>query len=182
VPEELRLTREVLGVAAFATLTALARAASRTEINCTRRIGRELFHNFLQLTGALDRRRGHNDPMPVFTGIKCYCAGDMQHSTPPQVRRSLRQVADNLTTWRKLRGLTQAQLADRAGVHRDTISRLERGDGGVSLENVLRVLRGLGVIDGVTRALDPYESDVGRLRADEQLPRRVRTKRLTGDG
>jgi transcriptional regulator with XRE-family HTH domain len=106
----------------------------------------------------------------------------MPHSLPPQVRRSLQQVADDLTTWRKLRGLTQAQLADRSGVHRDTISRLERGDGGVSLENVLRVLRGLGVIEGVTQALDPYESDVGRLRADEQLPRRVRPKKLTGDG
>jgi transcriptional regulator with XRE-family HTH domain len=106
----------------------------------------------------------------------------MQRSVPPAVARSLRQVADDLATWRKLRGLTQAQLADRADVHRDTISRLERGDGGVSLENVLRVLRGLGVIDGVTHALDPYESDIGRLRADEHLPRRVRSKRMTGDG
>lgn len=126
--------------------------------------------------------RDRSNPMPVFASIRCYCDGDMQHSTPPLVRRTLRRVGDDLTTWRKLRGLTQAQLADRAGVHRDTISRLERGDGGVSLENVLRVLRGLGVIDSVTRSLDPYESDVGRLRADEQLPRRVRPKRLTGDG
>jgi len=101
---------------------------------------------------------------------------------PPPVRRALREVAGDLTAWRKLRGLTQAQLADRSGVHRDTISRLERGDGGVSFENVLRVLRGLGLLDSLTRALDPYESDVGRLRADEQLPQRVRPKRLSGDG
>lgn len=105
----------------------------------------------------------------------------MQHPTPSPVRRSLRQIAEDLATWRKLRGLTQAQLADRAGVHRDTIGRLERGDGGVSLENVLRVLRGLGILDGVTRALDPYESDIGRLRANEHLPQRVRPKKLTGD-
>ena len=120
--------------------------------------------------------------MPAFASIKSYCDGDMRHSTPLPVRRTLRQVADDLTTWRKLRGLTQAQLADRADVHRDTISRLERGDGGVSLENVLRVLRSLGITDGVTRALDPYETDIGRLRASEQLPQRVRPKRLTGDG
>lgn len=111
-----------------------------------------------------------------------YSVGIMQHPMPSPVRRSLRQIAENLATWRKLRGLTQAQLADRAGVHRDTIGRLERGDGGVSLENVLRVLRGLGILDGVTRALDPYESDIGRLRADEQLPQRVRPKRLGSDG
>jgi len=106
----------------------------------------------------------------------------MPSSIPPPVRRALREVADELRTWRKLRGLTQAQLADRSGVHRDTISRLERGDGGVSFENVLRVLRGLGLVESLTRSLDPHESDVGRLRSDEQLPQRVRPKRLSDDG
>jgi transcriptional regulator with XRE-family HTH domain len=106
----------------------------------------------------------------------------MQRSTPPLVRSSLRRVAGDVSAWRKLRGLTQAQLADRSGVHRDTVGRLERGDGGVSLENVLRVLRGLGLLEAVTRSLDPYESDVGRLRSDEQLPQRVRPKQLSGDG
>ena len=106
----------------------------------------------------------------------------MRPSPPLPVRRSLRQIADDLAAWRKLRGLTQAQLADRSGVHRDTISRLERGDGGVSLENVLRVLRGLGLLESLARSLDPYESDVGRLRSDEQLPQRVRPKRLSDDG
>jgi len=98
------------------------------------------------------------------------------------VRRALREVAADLAGWRKLRGLTQAQLADRAGVHRDTISRLEHGDGGVSTETLLRVLRGLGVLDALHRALDPYESDIGRLRSDERLPQRVRPRRLTDDG
>jgi DNA-binding XRE family transcriptional regulator len=76
--------------------------------------------------------------------------------------------------------MTQAQLADRAGVSRETIIRLEDGDGGVRLENVLRVLRALGLLDAIVQSLDPYESDVGRLRADEHLPQRVRPRRLTG--
>lgn len=100
--------------------------------------------------------------------------------TPPPVRRALRDLSDSLEAWRKLRGLTQVQLADRAGVSRETISRIERADGGVSTENLLRVLRALGILENLPRALDPYESDVGRLRADEQLPRRVRPKNLTG--
>ncbi len=86
-----------------------------------------------------------------------------------------------MATWRKLRGLTQAQLADRAGVDRKTVLRLEKGDGGVSTENLLRILRALGILDTLPRALDPYETDLGRLRADEQLPRRVRPRRLTDD-
>ncbi|HEY5193276.1 MAG TPA: helix-turn-helix transcriptional regulator [Solirubrobacteraceae bacterium] len=84
-----------------------------------------------------------------------------------------------MTRWRKLRGLTQAQLADRAGVSRDTLARLEGGEGGVSLENLLRILRALGILDSLPKALDPYETDLGRLRADEQLPRRVRPRSLT---
>lgn len=106
----------------------------------------------------------------------------MQRSTPPAVQRALREIGHELGVWRKLRGLTQSQLADRSGVHRDTIGRLERGDGGVSLENVLRALRGLGLVETLTRSLDPYESDVGRMRSDEQLPRRVRPQRLSDDG
>ena len=98
------------------------------------------------------------------------------------MRRALRQVAEGVRGWRKLRGLTQTQLADRAGVSRDTLIRLERGDGGASVENLLRVLRALGVLDALPRALDPYETDLGRLRADEQLPRRVRPRSLTSDG
>jgi transcriptional regulator with XRE-family HTH domain len=83
-----------------------------------------------------------------------------------------------LSAWRKLRGLTQAQVADRAGVSLSTLRRLEGGDGGVTLENTMRVLRALGILDGFSRALDPYESDVGRLRSEERLPDRVRPRRL----
>lgn len=84
--------------------------------------------------------------------------------------------------WRKLRGLTQAQLADRADVSRGTLHRLEHGDGSVSLENTLRVLRGLGVLDNVPQALDPYATDVGRLRSEERLPQRVRPRNLGAPG
>jgi transcriptional regulator with XRE-family HTH domain len=99
---------------------------------------------------------------------------------PPPVSRALRQLGDDVTTWRKLRGLTQTQVADRAGVSRGTLRRLEHGDGGVGIEGLLRVLRALGVLDGFRGALDPHATDIGRLRADEQLPRRVRPRPLDG--
>lgn len=98
--------------------------------------------------------------------------------SPLQVTRALGTVGSSLEAWRKLRGLTQAQLASRAGLNRDTIVRLEKGEGGISLENLLLVLRALGLQDVLPQALDPYESDIGRLRADEQLPKRVRPRSL----
>jgi transcriptional regulator with XRE-family HTH domain len=97
-------------------------------------------------------------------------------TTPAAVSRSLRKLGDDLGTWRKLRRLTAAEVADRAGVGVNTVLRLENG-GGVTLENLLRVARALGVLDALTDALDPYATDVGRLRADESLPERVRHRR-----
>jgi DNA-binding XRE family transcriptional regulator len=99
---------------------------------------------------------------------------------PPPIRRAVARVAEDVAAWRKLRGLTQAQLADRSGVSRDTLVRLEGADGGVSTENLLRILRALGVLDSIPRALDPYETDVGRLRSEELLPQRVRPRSLVG--
>lgn len=98
---------------------------------------------------------------------------------PPALRRTLAAVADDLRAWRKLRGLTQVQLSERAGVAVNTVRRIEDGDGGISLENLLRVLRALGVLEGFSRALDPYETDVGRLRSEEALPQRIRPRRLS---
>lgn len=54
--------------------------------------------------------------------------------------------------------------------------RLENGQG-ASLENLLRVARALGVLDSLVTALDPYSTDVGRLRSEEILPKRVRRPR-----
>lgn len=102
----------------------------------------------------------------------------MAKTLPSAIRRANRQLAGDLKTWRKLRGLTQAQLADRAGISRAALGRLEHGGEGVSLETFLRVLRALGVLETAIKAVDPYESDIGRLRSEEELPRRVRRSRL----
>lgn len=99
---------------------------------------------------------------------------------PLPVRRAARGIAEHVLTWRKLRGLTQVQLADRSGLARGTVQRIEAGEMGVSLENLLRVLRALGLLDAIPEALDPFASDVGRLRADERLPMRVRPRKLSG--
>lgn len=96
--------------------------------------------------------------------------------TPVGVTRALADIGDNVATWRKLRRLTLAEVAERAGVGVNTVQRLEKGDG-TTLENVLRVARALGVLEALTASLDPYQTDLGRLRADEALPERVRHPR-----
>ncbi len=96
-------------------------------------------------------------------------------STPLAVSRALRELGEHVATWRKLQRLTAAIVASRAGVSRDTLRAIEAGKGTASTENLLRVLRAVGVMERVVSAADPYGTDVGRLRADETLPQRVRS-------
>ena len=96
--------------------------------------------------------------------------------TPGPVANGLRRMGEQLEIWRKLRQLTVAQVAERAGISRYTVMRLENG-AGASMENLLRVARALGVLDLLVAALDPYATDEGRLRSEEALPERVRPPR-----
>jgi transcriptional regulator with XRE-family HTH domain len=94
--------------------------------------------------------------------------------TPVRVHRAGQEIGSHLCTWRKLQGLTAGQVAERAGVNRNTLGRLEKGEITVGFGVVLNVVRALGQLDRLVEALDPYESDLGRARAEETLPLRVR--------
>lgn len=54
---------------------------------------------------------------------------------PTAVSHGMRRIGADLATWRRLRRLTAAQVADRAGVSRHTVMRIENG-AGASLESV----------------------------------------------
>lgn len=92
---------------------------------------------------------------------------------PRPVISAMRDLGENLATWRKLRNLTVYQLADRAGVSVATVSRMESGKG-CTVESLFRISRALGILKEMSEASDPFNSDVGRLRAGNALPRRVR--------
>lgn len=94
-------------------------------------------------------------------------------SVPAPVKRQLRAIGKNIRTQRKLLGLTAAMVAERAGVSAQTLSHLENGRG-AGLDTVLAVMRVLGLADALVAASDPYGTDVGRMRATETLPQRVR--------
>jgi transcriptional regulator with XRE-family HTH domain len=98
----------------------------------------------------------------------------VERVTPLAVDRALRVLGEHVSTWRKLNRLTAAQVAERANISRETLRAIEQGKGTASTENLLRVLRIIGIMDGVVAAADPYQTDVGRLRMDEVLPKRVR--------
>ncbi len=98
----------------------------------------------------------------------------MSRPTPFAIGQAASEMGENFRAWRILLNLTAEQVAERAGVARSTIGRLERGEPTVGLEVVLNVARVLGVLDSLVTATDPYQTALGRARADSHLPRRVR--------
>ncbi len=80
----------------------------------------------------------------------------------------------HLGTWRRLLGLTAQQVAERAGIDRGSLRRLETGETGVSMETLLNVARVLGQLERLVEAIGPYNWDLGRAHADQILPRPTR--------
>ncbi|SNY09515.1 Helix-turn-helix domain-containing protein [Paractinoplanes atraurantiacus] len=91
-----------------------------------------------------------------------------------RVSAAAASIGEQFVAWRKLQGLTAVQVSERAGISRNTLRRVETGDTGVGMQAFLSVARALGVLEAIVKATDPYETDLGRARADEILPMRVR--------
>lgn len=84
-------------------------------------------------------------------------------------------LADRVRTVRKARGLTQADLAAKAGISTNTLVKMEKDGGSVQLGYWLMVLWALNVLDTLgaqVEQLGREDSDVALLEA--QLPKRVR--------
>lgn len=85
----------------------------------------------------------------------------------------MRAIAENLDLARRQQRITVQLLAERAGMAVPTVRAL-LNEGRGSVESLLRVARILGVMDFVVAATDPLNTPIGKLRADEDTPRRVR--------
>lgn len=90
------------------------------------------------------------------------------------VGRRLGDIGESVRRWRLMQGLKAEELAERAGISRSTLQKIERGDPGVSIGAVMSVMQALGQLDHVAEAFDPLSTDLGRLRSAESLPDRIR--------
>jgi transcriptional regulator with XRE-family HTH domain len=58
---------------------------------------------------------------------------------------SLLKLGENIRHYRRLKGLTQEELAELTGLHRTYIGGIERGERNVSMLNLVRLARTLEV-------------------------------------
>lgn len=91
-----------------------------------------------------------------------------------RIERQLTEFGEDIRGWRMVLGLTAQQVAERAGITRSTLHKIEKGDPGVRFGSVAQVLRALGVLDQVVDTVDPLNSDIGRLRAGNLTKKRAR--------
>ena len=67
--------------------------------------------------------------------------------------------------------------AERAAISRATLSKIERGDEGVSLGAYAKILFILGMLDWLTQLADPAFDQIGLGLEAESLPKRIRIPR-----
>lgn len=91
-----------------------------------------------------------------------------------RVGRRLDDMGGSVRRWRLMQELRAEDLAERAGISRSTLQKIERGDPGVSIGAVMSVMQSLGQLDHIAEAFDPLSTDLGRLRSAESLPDRIR--------
>ena len=59
--------------------------------------------------------------------------------------RTLKAVGNQIRSLRKARRISQEKLAERANLHYTMIGSVERGERNVTLENLAKIAKGLGV-------------------------------------
>ncbi len=87
----------------------------------------------------------------------------------PSVLKQLAALGERLRLARARRGLQTELFAERVGVSRETLRRMEKGDSTIAIGTYLRALRVLGL-----------DKDIDQLAADDELGRKLQDLALTG--
>jgi transcriptional regulator with XRE-family HTH domain len=86
----------------------------------------------------------------------------------PSQQRTLKAFGENIKYARLRRDLSSEQISERAGISRNTLIKIEKGEEGVALGYYFRVLAVLGL-----------DKDLLLVAADDELGRRLQDAKLT---
>ncbi|MHB0776032.1 helix-turn-helix domain-containing protein [Halomonas sp. WWR20] len=94
---------------------------------------------------------------------------------PPPVARALRNLGRDLSMARRMRRLTQEDLAQRMGTSLSTVRRMEDGYPGTALHTFLRALHVPGRLEDIVKVMALEQDTLGLELLQEQVPQRVRS-------
>lgn len=98
----------------------------------------------------------------------------MRRKLPISLRKGLKNLGESLKKARIRRRLKMVTVADRAGISRETLAKIQKGDPGVSMGNYAAVIFALGLGSDWMNLANITEDRVGQMLDEERLPIRVR--------
>jgi len=93
---------------------------------------------------------------------------------PIPVKRALRKLGQDIRDARRRRRIPVEIMAERASTSRTTLSKVEKGDPGVSMGIYARVLFVLGMAERLAELADVRFDTLGLELEEEALPQRIR--------
>ena len=94
-----------------------------------------------------------------------------------RIETALKKLGKDIGDARKRRRITMSLMAERMGVTRTTLGRIEKGDQTVNMGAYAMALMVLGKIEDLEMLVDRTNDPLGLNILDEALPKRVRTPR-----
>ena len=108
------------------------------------------------------------DFITVIIGLK------MKRIPGLSVRNGLKKLGDDLKKARLRRRLKMKIIADRAGISRETVAKIQKGDPGVSMGSYAAVIFAVGLGTDWMNLADIEKDSVGRMLDEERIPMRAR--------
>ena len=93
---------------------------------------------------------------------------------PVPAIKALRKVGSDINMARRRRRITVALMAERAGLSRATISKIEKGDPRTAMGGYAAVLFVLGMVNRLGDLVDTMHDVRGHELDAEKLPQRIR--------
>jgi len=103
-------------------------------------------------------------------------------TTPIPVKRALRKLGQDICDARRRRRIPVAILAERVGISRTTLYKVEHGDTAVAMGTYATVLFSMRMIDRLANVADASHDLVGRQLEEEHLPKRIRLPKRSRGG
>jgi len=93
---------------------------------------------------------------------------NMKRALLPSQQRTLSSLGENIRYARLRRDLSSEQVSERAGISRNTLIKIEKGNEGVAIGYYFRVLSALGL-----------DKDLILVAKDDELGRKLQDAKLT---
>lgn len=92
---------------------------------------------------------------------------------PIPALKALHKLGSDIRDARRRRRIPIALMAERSGLSRATISKIEKGDPTTSMGGYTAALFVLGMLDRLHDLVDSMHDTTGRQLEDEKLPKRI---------